>query len=187
MSKIDYKKAGKIVGIILLVILAVTVIGKIIGGSTDGEVAGDKVVVGDAIATQIIGREFEFPLTSGEGEELGKFRFVIDKAEINDEIIVKGQKATAVDGRVFLLITLKISNDYEQAIELNTRDYIRLAVNGDNEELLAPDIHNDPVEIQAISTKYTRVGFPINDTDKDLVLYVGEINGEKQFIDLELI
>jgi hypothetical protein len=51
---------------------------------------------------------------------------------------------------------------------------------------LAPEIHNDPVEVQALSTKYTRLAFPIDDTYKDLTLYVGEINGHKDAIKLNL-
>ena len=68
---------------------------------------------------------------------------------------------------------------------MNTRDYVRLTVNNGS-EWLAPDIHNDPVEIQAISTKYTRIGFPISDTDKKLKLQIGEINGDKEIVDLKL-
>ena len=59
-------------------------------------------------------------------------------------------------------------------------------MNANENELLAPDTHNDPVEIQAISTKFTRVGFIINDSDKDLVLHVGEIQGDKEKIELDL-
>lgn len=69
---------------------------------------------------------------------------------------------------------------------MNTRDYVRLIIDGNQEEKLAPDIHNDPVEIQAISTKQTRLGFAIDDNDKSLALQVGEIDGEKEVIELNL-
>ncbi|HET7098826.1 MAG TPA: hypothetical protein VFI61_01170 [Patescibacteria group bacterium] len=139
-----------------------------------------KVQVQDAKAAQAINNEFEFPLKDAKGVEVGKIKFEVENAELRDEIIVKGQRATSVSGRTFLILNLKIGNTHNQAIEITTRDYVRLSKNGDKAELLAPDIHNDPVEIQAISTKYTRVGFAINDSDKDLVLRIGEINGDKQ-------
>ena len=102
-----------------------------------------------------------------------------------DEIIVEGKRATTVKGRTFLIVTLKITNEYTQSIDMDTRDYVRLSVEP-NQEWQAPDIHNDPVQVQAISTKYTRLGFPINETDKNLILRVGEINGTKEEIPLTL-
>lgn len=145
-----------------------------------------RVQIQGAKATQDLEKEFTFPLKNSEGEEISKIRFVVERAELRDEIIVKGKRATSVKGRTFLIFNLKITNEHNRAIEMNTRDYIRLSVNANTEEWLAPDIHNDPVEIQPISTKYTRVGFAINDSDDKLNLRVGEINGQKEEIVLSL-
>lgn len=138
-----------------------------------------------ALATNELNKEFSFPLKDAKGEEIGSIKYLVEKVELRDEIIVKGQRATAVSGRQFLILTVKVSNEFKQAIQINTRDYVRLSVNGNDAELLAPDIHNDPVEVQAISTKYTRLGFPINTTDKNLTLLIGEINSdEKERVEL---
>lgn len=131
-----------------------------------------------------IEREFTYPIKDSKGQEVSRIKLVIQNAELRDQIVVKGKKATSVKGRTFLIINMKISNEYNRSIELNTSNYIRLSVNNNEQEWLAPDIHNDPVTIQAISTKYTRVGFPINDTDKSLKIRVGEIEGEKQVINI---
>lgn len=130
-----------------------------------------------------LNKEFNFPIKDNKNQDAGKIRYLIDGAEKRDEIVVKGQKATAVAGRTFLILNLKIDNKSDQRIQMNTRDYVRLSTNN-GLEWLAPDIHNDPVEIQAISTKYTRIGFPISDTDKKLKLQVGEINGDKTMAEL---
>lgn len=140
----------------------------------------------EAKAKAQLNHEFSFPLNNEKGVEVARIKYVLQNVELRDEIVVKGKKATAIKGRTFLIINLKIVNDFERSIEINTKDYIRLAVNGNEVELLAPDIHNDPVTIQAISTKYSRIGFPINDTDTNLKLKAGEINGEKQTIDINL-
>ncbi len=138
------------------------------------------------IAVQTLNKTFNFPLTDDEGEKVGSFDYTIENAELRKQIIVQGKRATSIEGRIFLILNLKVANNLDQAIKLNTRDYIRVVVNKNENEKLAPDIHNDPVEVQAISTKYTRLGLAINesDTKNPIVLQVGEIEGEKQTVEL---
>lgn len=153
------------------------------GGSSN---KGSALEVKPPKATQDLYKEFTFPLRNSQGEDVSTLKYTIEKVELRDEIIVQGKKATSIKGRTFLILTLKLTNEHTQAIEIDTKDYVRLSVNDNQEEWLAPDIHNDPVEVQAISTKYTRIGFPINDSDENLVLRVGEIRGDKEIIELDL-
>jgi len=143
-----------------------------------------KAEIPDAKARQIIARNFDFGIKDASGKEVTKLHYSIENAELHDQIVVQGQRASAVAGKTFLVFNLKITNDYDKPIQLNTKDYIRLTRNGSNEQLAA-DIHNDPVTIQPISTKYTRLGFAINENDKNLELHVGEINGAKTTIDIK--
>jgi hypothetical protein len=143
-----------------------------------------RVIIAGPKATVVLNKEFLFPLKDQKGIEVTKIKYTIEQAELRNEIIVKGKRAIAVQGRTFLVFNLKIVNDYNQPIEMNVRDFIRLSINGNKTELLAPEIHNDPVTIQAISTKYTRLGFPIYDTDKNIALLVGEISAVKEELPL---
>ncbi|MBI2008460.1 hypothetical protein HYS82_02280 [Candidatus Amesbacteria bacterium] len=145
-----------------------------------------RVSVLGAKAFTNLNKDFSFPLKDSSGKKLTDVKFLLESAELRDEIIVKGKRATAVQGRTFLIINLKITSSYPRTLNVNTQDYFRLTLNGKTEEMLAPDIHNDPVAIQPISTKYTRLGFPINDTDKNLALLVGEVAGEKTKVELNL-
>lgn len=173
--------------LLLVIVFAVTMgISRLMGDRTSNGAGEDKVKVKGARGEQNINQEFSFPLKDDVGEEVSRIVYVVEKAELRDEIMVQGQRATAIEGRTFLILTLKIKNEYKNAIQIETRDYTRLSVNNNQEEWLAPDIHNDPVEVQAISTKYTRLGFPINSSDKNLVLRVGEIDGEKEMLELAL-
>lgn len=174
-------------GVIALIVLALLVFA-IRSASTPSTVIGDedqRVQIKDAKATQKVTKNFAFPLKDDKGKEVSRLQYSLLDAELRDEIIVKGKRATSVQGRTFLILNIKITNSFDRTIQINTRDYVRLNVNGSSEKL-APEIHNDPVEIQADSTKYTRVGFPINDSDKDLTLTIGEINGKKETIKLNL-
>jgi hypothetical protein len=184
------RPSKKSLGFLLIAFIAIVVLvggGRIIRGIRFGQGNfEEKVEVKGAIASHDVNREFTFPLIDGSGEEVSEFKYLIENAEIRDEIIIKGQKATAVKGRTFLIITLKLKNEYNQPANINSKNYVRLSVNGNKEEWLAPNIHNDPVEVQAISTMYTRLGFSIGEEDKDLILRAGEIDGEKEEINLNL-
>jgi len=143
------------------------------------------VQVPGAKKTYDINRTLSFPILNNKGDEVSKITYLVEKAELRDEIIVQGRKASSVEGRTFLVITLKLTNSLDTDIEINTRDYVRLQINGSN-EYLAADIHNDPVQVAAIATKSTRIAFPIDDNlNQTLALRVGEIKGEKQEIPLE--
>jgi len=175
--------------LILTIILMLVLFGGIglinqISPSSPKSADNNSLKISGPISSKKLNKEYKFSLKNEKGEEIAKFSYIIESAELRKEILIKGQKATAVKGRIFFILNLKFINTLKQGINVNARDYIRLMVNN-SKELLAPDIHNDPVEVQAISTKYTRVGFAINETDKSLKLQVGEIEGKKEIIPLE--
>jgi hypothetical protein len=178
-----------LIPLVILVLLGIFLLTQFIpGNNSTGAVAGvsdSRAKLKKPIATQTLNKQFSFPLKDDTGKVLSQLKVVLTDAEEQDEIILKGQRATSVQGKVFLIIDLKLTNNYSKTIQINTRDYFRLTVNN-SDERLAADVHNDPVEVQAISTKYTRLGFPINETDKNLTLYVGEINGPKEAVKLNL-
>lgn len=173
-----------VVVLVLLVILGFSLrnvfSSKSVASNTSGKVSIEK-----AIKTQEINKTFSFSLKDQSGKEVSKVKYLLRSAEIRDEILVKGQKAYAVEGRVFLILNLKITNSYEKPVQINARDYIRMTINSGSEKV-APEIHSDPVEVQAISTKETRLGFAINKSDKNLVLQIGEVKGDKQTVRLNL-
>ena len=140
--------------------------------------------IAEPTAKTSLNKEFSFPINDSQGKQVGTLKYNIEGAEVRKEIVVKGQKATAVAGRIFLIFNLRLINEGQQKIQVNTRDFLRISANG-GQEWLAPDIHNDPVEAQPISTKYTRLGFPVNEGQKNFQVQVGEINGEKTTFDLQ--
>lgn len=178
-----------LVGVAILVILFLAwdgISSRFAGGTAAPSASNDqRVVIKKAKATQIVNKTLEFPLNDQAGKEVSKLKYEIQTVELRDEIVVKGERATAIKGRTFLIANLKITNSFDKSIQVNVKDYIRLII-GNSSDKLAPDIHNDPVDVQAISTKLTRVGFPIDDDVKELTLQVGEIKGNKQLIKLDL-
>lgn len=104
--------------------------------------------------------------------------YSVISAELQNTIVIQGQRATPVEGKQFLILNLKLSNTEPQRVRMDTRDFIRLGVN-QTADRLAPSIHNDPVELQPISDQYTRLGFSVFTTDTSYTLYLGKIDGDK--------
>lgn len=180
-----YIPIALVIAIILFVLFNFLTSDKSSGVNTIVRNDDDRASIKKPLAQQALNKTYSFPIKDAAGKEVSKMQMTVTDVEVRDEIVVKGQKATAVQGKVFLVVNIKITNDYTKALQIISRDYFRLSTNGSGERLAA-DVHNDPVEVQAISTKYTRIGFPINETDKNLVLHVGEINGNKQDVKLNL-
>lgn len=170
--------------ILTMVVILVIVVGLISTNALSSENNSTATLNNYQTSQVVLNRDFTFPINDQNNREIAKITYTLDKAELTREIIVQGEKATAAPGRAFLIINLKVKNDFNQPIEVNTRDYIRLTIK-DNPDLLAPDIHNDPVAVQAISTKYTRIGFPVDENQKSFQLHVGQIRGEKTIVDME--
>lgn len=134
-------------------------------------------------ATKAIDREFSFVVYDKNKELADPIRYIIDTVQLTDQIIIQGQRATAVKGRKFLIVNLKLINDSEQSLFLNTRNYVRVQPEG-SQDKLAPEIHNDTVEVQPLSTKLTRIGLPVDETDKNFILFVGELDKDKEQINI---
>lgn len=166
-------------GVVIIVVLVAIFTLKNILANRGNQTVDSRVSLREAKAKIDLNKNFSFPLKDQKGEEVSRIEYSIIDASLQDQIVSKGKSYTTVKGRTILVLNLKITNQYDKSVEINTRDYIRLAV-GEDKEYLAADIHNDPVMVQAISTKYTRLGFPIYDTDKNLKILVGEIGSDKE-------
>ncbi len=184
-SKFNFKFPKKNILKIVLPVLILVIVGSIIFSAFNKKANTPTVLSAQDqsdVKTVNIDKTFKFPLKDANGKNIGTFSYVVKSAELRHQIVVKGQTATSVKGRAFLIVNVKILNGLSQGLSINSRDYIRVSVNGDNSEWFAPDIHNDPVEAQAISTTNTRVAIAINDSDENIRLQIGEIGGKKEIV-----
>lgn len=182
-------------GIIIVVVFVIAIVGissvvrKSTTNATQTSAAGtsaQQVNIAKPIATETLNKNFQFPLKDANGKTVSNIQYEIQSAEFDNQVVVKGQLATAIQGKTFLVLNLQITNNYDKAVELNTRDYIRLIVDGNTDQKLAATIHNDPVDVEPISTTFTRLGFPVSTDFKTLSLEVGQIDGSKQTIPLTI-
>lgn len=184
------KKLPKLIIPLAVIVVLVVVINSFFQSTSSntqtitGSQSDERFEVKAPLATMDINKDYQFPVVDEKGKEIGKFTYSVLSTELKDEINAKGKRATAVKGRLFLIVNVKVSNPLDKGLQVNSRDYVRLTVNGNDAEKIAPDVHNDPIDAQAISTKVTRVGFAVNDTDTNFVLQIGEIKGDKESINL---
>mgnify|MGYP001186333182 CR=1 FL=1 len=177
------KKTLKLVGAIAAIILLSLVARKAFSSNSSSPTNQNSTsTTSESAAIKKIELDSNLQIAIDDKENIS---FKIESAELKNEIILKGQKARAVEGKNFLVLNIKLSNPAKQRIKLDTRDYVRLTIM-DSEDRLAPSIHNDPVEIQPISDQYTRLGFSVPSDKKQFKLFVGEISEEKTEVDLNL-
>ena len=169
----------------IALVLLVGITRSVLQGSVKSD-STDRTEIADPDSTTIIDRTYQFPFYDESGEAISDFEYTIEKAELRDEVLIQGRPARAINGKTFFVVYIKIKNDYKGSLQLNAAEYVRLVVDGNEDELLAPEMNSDPVQIQAISTKSTRIGFPIDDGSvNDLKLQVGEIDGDKDIIEVD--
>jgi len=183
-------RINKLILVAVLAVAAVFAASRIGSTQSSAQVSG-RLSVTHPRDTFEVGREFSFPVRDSEDNIVGHLKLKIEEAELRDELIINGEVARSVKGRTFLIINLKVTNDLDRALRsVPLLSYLRLSVNGAEGERAAPGIHSLGEErvlrVDPISTKETRVGFPVNETDRDFVLFVGEVNGEKERLELDL-
>ena len=175
----DYTSRKKKFFIGLAVILAVIFVLNLPLKKSKGSTNGAKTV------SATIDRSFDFASLDNQGKATkNKVKFKITNIEKTNQVLVKDQVFTAKNNKLFLIINLELRNDATSPVNLMPGDLVRLSVGSDKDTRFAPDLHNNLVPISAISTKTDRVGFVIPDNAKSFILYIGEIEGEKQEVNL---
>ena len=174
-------------GVILAIAILIIIIGvKVFASSGGAQSSNSQNPQISTLKKTEINRNFDFPILDDKGKEVGKISYEILSAELDKNILVLGKFATAVSGKLFFVVNIKLTNSQNNGISINTKDYLRLSINGDFTELLAPSLHNDPVTVQPISIQNSRLGFIVNENDRGFILQVGEIKGTKQKIKINL-
>lgn len=132
-----------------------------------------------------IGSRFEVPIRKEDGTETpDKLIINLTTADLSKRILIQGKPATSRDTKTFILINFEVENSTSNQLTVRPVDFIRLT---DNENrTFAPDVHNNDVAVEPISIKKTRVGFVVDENQKEFKFLVGEINGEKKEVVVKL-
>ena|SRR3989338_9305947 len=176
---VEYIKRKKKFFIAIGIVLAVLVFLNFPFKKPKGETSGAKAV------SVNVEKSYDFPALDNTGKPLkSKIKLKVNSVEKTNQVLVKEQVFTAKNNKLFLIVNIDLRNDATAPVNIVPGDLVRLSVEDDEETRYAPDLHNNLVPVSAIATRTDRVGFVIPDSAKKFILYVGEIEGEKQEVSL---
>lgn len=132
-----------------------------------------------------INKEFEFPGLDETGRAKGKIGLKVTEIEKTNQVVVQEKTYTAQADKVFLIVNLELKNEDSKGLNIYPGDLTRLIVDDNDEKMFAPDLHNNYVLVAPISTKTDRVGFIVNKDFKSLSLQIGEVEKDKEFIEIK--
>lgn len=166
----------------LLAVVALFILGAVIL-----KIPLNKKAVAEPVKTVKVSvdRSFDMIALSNAGKPLSsKVRLKVASAEKTNQVLVKDQTFIAKNHKLFLILNLELKNDATSPVNLIPGDLVRMTGGGDEENKFAPDLHNNLVLISAISTKNDRIGFVIAEETKTFKLYIGELEGKKETVDI---
>jgi hypothetical protein len=132
-----------------------------------------------------VDRSFNFSAFNNQGKQAtSKIKLKIASVDKTNTVLVKDQSYTAKNNKTFLIVNLELKNDASSPLNIIPGDLVRIAINNDEESKFAPDLHNNTVTVAGISTKLDRLGFVIPEETKNIKIYVGELDGKKEEINI---
>jgi len=130
-----------------------------------------------------INKSIEIAIRTKDGKETGeKLKVTIATMEQAKEILIQGKPAKAKDGKAFLLITMEIENPTKKQLTVKPIDMVRM-VNSEG-KTLAAEVHNNEVTSEPVSIKKTRIGYVINEAEKNFKFLIGEVRGTQEPIEV---
>lgn len=173
------KRKKLAIGLILLLTLSIFAFNQFNGKTKGVEELSDKEVV-------VVDSSFEFPALDSQGQPTkDKIKFTISTAEKTGQVLVQDKVYTARNQKKFLIINLALKNDFARLVNIFPGNLVRLTYTGEEENRFAPDLHNNLVQVSAISTKLERIGFVVPEEEVFFNLYVGELEGEKEIVEVK--
>lgn len=147
-------------------------------GGDDGSVAG-------AETTNLVNQVFSFQGRSAEGivtDQPLELEFV--NVAKQEEVLIRGQRAQAKNGKVFLVFEIALRNDTGSILYLDPVDLVRWIET--DRDYIAPQVSQGNLEVRPQSTKKSNLGFVVPDGQKKFSFQVGELEGEKENFEVEL-
>ena len=190
LNKIDFEKIMKKFKNTFsskLVIIAAAVIIVVLGAwyFTKNNSADSNTVSLSPQSTGRLDKKLSFPIRNKDGKETGNSLTVtFTSLERTDKLLYGGKPLTAKQGKDFVVNNIEIENTTKDRLSVRPVDFIRLV--DENGKNYAPDIQINALKVEALSTKKTRTIFIVSENSKTLKFLIGEINGNRETVEVTL-
>ena len=128
-----------------------------------------------------INRTFEFSFKDPQNKPIN-LKFTLLSAKKVRLVATKGEPIESPTGKEFLVLSLELQNDSKYPLKVNSQDFVRLV--GENEKKFAADFYNGSLDVSAISVKRDEMAFMVPKDTNNFKLLVGEIDKEKQEVEI---
>lgn len=135
--------------------------------------------------TANLNRKVEFPIRNRDGKETeNKLTVTFTSLERANKVLYSGKPLIAKQGKDFIISNIEIENTTKDRLTVRPVDFIRLV---DNEgRNYAADLQTNPLKVEPLSIKKTRTIFIASEDMKTLKLLIGEINGNRETVEVTL-
>lgn len=173
-----------IAGILIIIALGYTVYIK----KSPSKAVEPKSIESKSSGKVVLNREFEFsiPAINDQGQFIakrnGQIKFILIEADLKTEIKVKGESRQAKEGQTYLILRIELQNNTPDRLAIISSKYVRLI--GLENKKFSADFHNAMVAVDPLSVRRDIVAFIVNENSKNFTFQVGELEGEKQSIEI---
>jgi len=125
-------------------------------------------------------KNFDFKVKISPEEEINLKMVLLGVKKVKT-VATNSQPLQANPGEEFFILTLEYENNHSQALRVDSQNFFRL-IRGEKKH--AADFYNGQIELPAISVKKDEIGFVVAEGEKSFKLQVGQVEGEKEEIEI---
>ncbi len=135
------------------------------------------------IASAEINKRKEFEAQVSRANTKEKIGFTLKRAELKDQIRVKDEIRRAGSDKAYLLLRQELQKDTTKRVIFISPDHKRMI--GVDDRKYAPDFHNGAILVEPLSVRNDLVAFSVDRNQKQASFLVGELEGEKEQVDIK--
>lgn len=173
---------AKNIGIAVAALVIVVVGFKLVGGNKQSDL-NSGILTQSSFAA--LNKKLLFPIKNQKGESTGSDLVVnATTVERTDKLLYNGRPLIARQSKDFIVVNMEIENSTKDRLTVRAVDFIRLV--DENGKNYSADVQTEAVKVEPLSVKKTRTIFIIDESRKNLVFLLGDINSNREKVEITI-